>query len=65
MMDNSGMTAKQPDESKPRRGRPPVAPEDYAVAGAIRLTRSQWVKFRALGGARWLRERIDKARKLE
>lgn len=47
------------------RGRQPIPEEDRAVVGTIRLTQAHWDKLAALGGVRWIRERIDKARKLE
>lgn len=31
------------------------------MAGSIRLTRAQWVKFAALGDGEWLRKKIDRA----
>jgi len=42
------------------RGRPPK--DDPLVGGSIRLKESHWVKFKRLGGIKWLRKQIDKAR---
>jgi len=46
-----------------RRGRPPAAPgagKDARVE--LRLTQAQRDKLERLGGAQWLRDRIDAAR---
>lgn len=45
-----------------RRGRPPVATDQFKIGRSIRLTPEQWLKLEQLGGMAWLRERIDKAR---
>jgi hypothetical protein len=45
----------------PRRGRPPLAPDQRTVVGAVRLTPGEWEKFHALGGATWLRGKLAKA----
>ena len=44
------------------QGRKALPVADKLVVGSIRLSPAQWVKLEALGGAAWLRERIDKAR---
>lgn len=45
------------------RGRPPAAPDEARSARfELRLTPAQREKLERLGGADWLRERIDKAR---
>jgi hypothetical protein len=46
-----------------RRGRPPAAPgaaKDARIE--LRLTREQREKLERLGGAQWVRDRIDSAR---
>jgi hypothetical protein len=46
-----------------RRGRPPAAPGDAKDERIeLRLTRAQREKFDRLGGAQWVRDRIDAAR---
>jgi hypothetical protein len=55
------MEPKRPPNAR-GQGRPPIAPEDRARVGSIRLTAAQWAKLHALGGAAWLREKIDRAR---
>jgi hypothetical protein len=54
-------------QDKPKRpqGRPPVPPEQRLEIGTIRLTRAQWAKLAALGGAEWIRGKIDKAKPKE
>lgn len=51
-------------EAKPKRpqGRPPVADKDRLRVGAVRLTQAQWEKLAMLGGAEWLRKKIDAAK---
>lgn len=44
------------------RGRPSIDPEARLIAGSVRMTSAQWAKLDELGGAAWLRDRIDKAR---
>lgn len=61
-MPSKKKTAEAP---KAPRGRKPIPEADRAVVGTIRLTRAHWDKLNALGGTQWIRERIDKARKLE
>ena len=48
-----------------RPGRQPIPPEQRTVVGSVRLTAAQWQKFASLGGAAWLRERIDRAKTKE
>jgi hypothetical protein len=43
-------------------GRPVVPEADRLRIGTIRLTQAQWDKLAALGGAEWLRKKIDNAR---
>ena len=44
-------------------GRPPAAPEDRRAARfELRLTEAQRDKLERLGGAEWLRRRIDAAK---
>jgi hypothetical protein len=43
-------------------GRPEVAEKDRLLVGAIRLTQAQWDKLAKLGGAEWLRQKINAAR---
>jgi hypothetical protein len=49
---------------QPKRppGRPEVPPEDRLQVVPIRLTEAQKQKLALLGGAAWVRERIDRAR---
>jgi hypothetical protein len=49
-------TAKRPP------GRPEVSEADRLKVGTIRLTQAQWAKLAALGGAAWLRKKIDAAK---
>lgn len=48
--------------ARPGAGRPAIDPTDPTVTFSLRLTTSQRAKLESLGGAAWLRERIDKAR---
>lgn len=50
----------QPSKRPP--GRPPVPPGQRLTARSIRLTEAQWAKLERLGGAKWLREKIDRSR---
>lgn len=47
-----------------RRGRPPLPPDQRreSVVWQARMSPEQRDKLQRLGGAAWLRERIDKAR---
>lgn len=54
------MTAKAP--AKRPQGRPVVSEEARLRVGAIRLTQAQWDKLAALGGAEWLRQKINAAK---
>lgn len=49
-------------EPKRPRGRPPVPPAEAQRVGTIRLTAAQWDKLEKLGGVKWLRQRIDRAK---
>lgn len=44
------------------QGRKPLPEGSRLVVGSIRLSPAQWLKLERLGGAAWLRERIDSAR---
>jgi hypothetical protein len=44
------------------QGRKPLPEASKLVVGSIRLSPAQWEKLERLGGAAWLRERIDRAR---
>lgn len=50
------MTTKRPP------GRPAVSEADRLRVGTIRLTQAQWDKLAALGGAEWLRKKINAAK---
>lgn len=41
------------------QGRKPIPEEERLVLGSIRLSPQQWKLFRGLGGAKWLRTRLD------
>lgn len=46
----------------PRKGRPALPPSERAsVAYNVRLTAAQHAKVVRLGGAQWIRAKIDKA----
>jgi hypothetical protein len=45
-----------------RPGRPALPPGKALKVGSIRLTAAQWDKLAKLGGAGWVRMRIDRAR---
>ncbi len=47
---------------KAKPGRPSLPPGEKMVVVPIRLTEAQKAKLAALGGAAWLRAKIDKAR---
>jgi len=44
------------------QGRKPIKAGEETVTTSIRLTVSQRAKLERLGGAQWLRDRIDRAR---
>jgi len=44
------------------QGRKPIKEGEQTVTLSIRLTASQRAKLDALGGAQWIRDRIDKAK---
>ena len=49
--------------AKKTRGRPALPPEQRQTERAeVRMTKAQREKLDKLGGAAWIRERIDKAR---
>lgn len=62
ILQNQAMS--KPTPVKRPRGRP-VLPEDqrHTARVEIRMTEAQRAKLELLGGAEWLRTRIDKARK--
>lgn len=49
------------DGRRQNSGRPPLSP-DGSVTMNIRMTPAQRAKLDALGGAQWIRERIDRAK---
>jgi hypothetical protein len=57
-----GIMRAMEEPKRPRRGRPPVAPEDRLVSHHVRLTVAQWAKVEAYGGVAWLRALIDRAK---
>ena len=44
------------------QGRKPLPDAERSVTGSIRLTAAEWVKFRALGGNEWLRDKLKRAK---
>jgi len=44
------------------QGRKPIKAGDVTVTVSLRLTTAQRAKLEALGGAAWVRERIDRAK---
>lgn len=44
------------------QGRKPVKPGEDTVTVSLRMTHAQRDKLTTLGGARWVREQIDKAK---
>jgi hypothetical protein len=44
------------------QGRKPIKEGEDTITMSIRLTQTQRAKLERLGGAAWLRERIDKAK---
>ena len=49
--------------AKKQRGRPALPPEQRQTERVeVRMTKTQRDKLEKLGGAAWIRERIDKAR---
>ncbi|MEW6706603.1 MAG: hypothetical protein AB1430_17280 [Pseudomonadota bacterium] len=55
------MPADQPPAKK-TRGRPPLKAGEDTVPVVIRMTEPQRDKLGRLGGAQWVRDRIDKAK---
>jgi hypothetical protein len=55
------MSDKRPPNDR-GQGRKPLPPEEKVRVRTVRMTDEQWAKFSALGGAAWLRERIDRAK---
>ena len=54
---------KSPPPEPPRRGRPPLDPKALLTERVeVRLTGVQRARLDRLGGAPWLRARIDKAK---
>lgn len=43
-------------------GRPEVPQDERLRVGSIRLTEAQWAKLARLGGAEWLRRKINAAK---
>lgn len=48
--------------SRPRAGRKPIQPGERTVIWSMKMSQPQRDKLDRLGGAEWVRERIDKAR---
>lgn len=44
------------------QGRPPVKAGEETVTISLRLTKAQREKLERLGGAKWVRDRIDRAK---
>ena len=44
------------------QGRPPVKAGEETITVSMRMTPSQREKLERLGGAKWVRERIDRAK---
>ena len=44
------------------QGRKPLVPGEKSITVGIRMTNSQRKKMEALGGAPWVRHKIDKAK---
>ena len=44
------------------QGRKALSEADKLVVGSIRLSPAQWLKLERLGGAAWLRQKIDNAK---
>ena len=57
-----GKTTKQPEPAPRGRGRPAIEPGEDTVPVTVRMTARQREKLARLGGAAWVRQRIDKAR---
>lgn len=53
---------KEKPEPPKKRGRPPIDPSEGTQTVAIRMTLAQREKLAKLGGAPWVREKIDKAK---
>lgn len=47
---------------KEPRGRKPIAPEARMAAFHFRMTQAQREKLARLGGAKWIRAQVDKAK---
>jgi hypothetical protein len=45
-----------------KTGRPPIPPEQKLEQRSLRLTKAQWAKLALLGGAEWIRKKINAAR---
>lgn len=52
---------KKPKSSR-KQGRPPVKAGEETVTVSLRLIKSQREKLARLGGAKWVRKRIDRAK---
>jgi len=42
--------------------RPRLYPDEVMASHTVRTTKAQWEKFERLGGAAWLRKKIDAAK---
>jgi hypothetical protein len=49
-------------QAKRHQGRPAIKPGEPTVTMCLRLTQAQRDKVERLGGAAWLRERIDRTK---
>ena len=59
---NKPMAEKPTTPAKKSRGRPAIDPGSETHTVAIRMTGAQREKLAQLGGAPWVREKIDKAK---
>lgn len=57
-----GKTTKLHESTQRGRGRPALEAGQETVPVTVRMTASQKDKLARLGGAAWMRDRIDKAR---
>jgi len=51
------------EKPPPQRGRKPISKTgEVMLARPIRMTDAEWEKCKALGGAAWVREKINRAK---
>lgn len=60
-MNKKSATAAKPESTRPQ-GRPALAEGEASEFVGVRMTAAQKAKLQRLGGAAWIRERIEKAR---